>query len=314
MLKSRLSDKCKIHTSKRLIEYRVEPSQAITLVFADGSTASADVLVGADGVHSPTRATMYQAFAGHEKFIEPIWCGTYAYRATVDLPKFKSLYPEHQALTQPKIWCGKSKHIVSHPFGNIINLVCFYTVETGEGTPYDGPWVTDVAPEEVISSYNDWEPDLVQLLAQLEKPSRWAIHVVPPVPFSVSGRVALLGDAAHAMTPHQGVGGGQAIEDAHILGHLLGHPQASIDNIEEILLIYQQIRLPLAQKAAERSRSNGLVYEFSHPDFPLPDNPSLSELKVLGDVIGDSFKWLAKGGCDDDWKEAESLFLAKCQV
>jgi len=37
-------------------------------------------------------------------------------------------------------------------------------VETGEGTAYDGPWVTDVLPEEVINSYKGWEPDLLQLL------------------------------------------------------------------------------------------------------------------------------------------------------
>jgi salicylate hydroxylase len=94
-------------------------------------------------------------------------------------------------------------------------LVCFYTVETGEGTPYSGPWVTDVSPEEVRERYNGWEPDLITLLKvsflcppdtsvagvltsytkELENPNRWAIYVVPPLPLSVSGRVALLGDA-----------------------------------------------------------------------------------------------------------------------
>ncbi|KAF8816725.1 FAD/NAD(P)-binding domain-containing protein [Phlegmacium glaucopus] len=268
MLKAQLSDRCTTHTSKRLIEYQVEVTQSITLVFSDGSTASADVLIGADGVHSLTRAAMYKTLAssnpavGYDQFIDPIWSGTFAYRCRVDLARPKSLYPEHQAISHPKIWCGKNKHIVSHPFGNIINLVCFFTVETGAGTPYHGAWVTDVSPTEVIDCYKNWEPDLLQLLEHLEKPSRWAIHVVRPIPFSVLGRVALLGDAAHAMTPYQGVGGGQAIEDAHILGHLLSIKNAATDQIEDILRIYQEVRLLLAAKAAERSHTNGLFFFF----------------------------------------------------
>lgn len=42
--------------------------------------------------------------------------------------------------------------------------MCYHTVDTGEGTPYDGPWVKDVLPEEVIDTYEGWEPNLVLLL------------------------------------------------------------------------------------------------------------------------------------------------------
>ncbi|KIJ23967.1 hypothetical protein M422DRAFT_275365 [Sphaerobolus stellatus SS14] len=226
--------------------------------------AMADALVGADGVHSLTRATMHRELAaqhpseGYEKYIEPIWSGTHAYRCTVNLPKFKELYPAHQAFSHPKISYS----------------ACFYTVETGESTPYDGPWVTDVSPEEVISVYDGWEPDLVQLLECLEKPSRWTIHVVRPIPFYVSGLAVLLGDAAHAMTPHQGVGGSQAIEDAYILGRLLVRPRATLKNLPDVQKIYQKIRLPFAAKAAERSRTNGLIYEFIHLDLPVGPNAS----------------------------------------
>lgn len=110
MLQALLSDKCTIHTAKRLVDYSAESSEKpIKLVFDDGSTATADVLIGADGVHSMTRAKMYRLLqnanpeAGYEQFIEPIWSGTHAYRCTVDLPKFKAMYPDHQALVSPKI-------------------------------------------------------------------------------------------------------------------------------------------------------------------------------------------------------------------
>ncbi|KAF8883524.1 FAD/NAD(P)-binding domain-containing protein [Infundibulicybe gibba] len=316
LLQARLSNKSHIHTLKRLVKYEVEPSGSIELLFADGTRASCDVLIGADGVHSPTRASLYGALAigaapdtaDYQKYIEPIWSGTYAYRCSVQLDKFKELYPDHQALSKPKIWCGKDKHAVSHPIGGTIGLVCFSTVASGEGTPYEGPWVKDVPKQEVLDFYENWEPDLLQLLQHLENPSRWAIHVVHPLPFSVSGRVALLGDAAHAMLPHQGVGGGQAIEDAHILGRLLSHPSTNLGNIEQILQIYQSIRLPLGSRAAQRSKNNGLMYDFCHPDFPVHAS-SAEELKGLGEAIGKSFEWLAQGGCDDDWKQAESMLL-----
>ena len=112
MLQALLSDKCTIHTAKRLVGYSVESAEnLINLNFDDGSTAAADVLIGTDGVHSMTRATMYRSLqiahpeTGYEQFIEPIWSGTHAYRCTVDLPKFKALHPDHQALVSPKIVC-----------------------------------------------------------------------------------------------------------------------------------------------------------------------------------------------------------------
>lgn len=53
---------------------------------------------------------------------------------------------------------------MSHPYGNIINLVCFYNVADGEGKQFNGPWVMDVPADEVINCYNDWEPALKELL------------------------------------------------------------------------------------------------------------------------------------------------------
>ena len=103
-----------------------------------------------------------------------------------------------------------------------------------------------------------------------------------------------------------------SIQDAHILGHLLAHTKANIQNIDKILRIYQEIRLPLAAKAAERSRNNGQIYEFLHPDYPVQDDATAEDLKVLGKVIGSSFEWLAQSGCDEDRKRAEELFLHRC--
>jgi len=192
----------------------------------------------------------------------------------------------------------------------MISLICFYNEEGGFGKLFDGPWVADATVQEVVGCYTNWEPDLVHLVEMIQEPSRWAVHVVDPLPFYVSRHVALLGDAAHAMTTHQGIGGGQAIEDAHILGRLLAHEKTTLLNLTQILSIYEKIRLPLAQAAAERSWSNGLLYDFIHPNFEVKPNSTAEELKPLGDAVGAAFAWLGQGGCEDDWRDAKD-YLAQ---
>ncbi|KAL1727485.1 hypothetical protein EV714DRAFT_275530 [Schizophyllum commune] len=88
---------------------------------------------------------------------------------------------------------------------------------------------------------------------------RWAVHTTKPpgLPTFVHGRTALLGDAAHSKTPFQGSGAGQAVEDAWLLAHLLGDPAVTRDTIPEALRVYDAARRHVAQDVQERSRVNG---------------------------------------------------------
>ncbi|KAK1217832.1 hypothetical protein PQX77_019505 [Marasmius sp. AFHP31] len=369
LVQTKLTDMCKIHTLKHVISYNETPEGPIIIQFKDGSTATADILVGCDGVNSDTRVTMYRKLAktdpsrGYESFCKPKWrynsdfitfvnlrlttdivySGQLAYRAAVQKSKVSELYPNHQALDQVKIWCGKNKvgrvflfvvepisnllqHAVTHPFGQLIHVICYYNEEGGYGKAFTGPKVTDVSTAELVEHFQNWELDLINVLKVIigraldygalivlavcrqviEKPSRWAIHVIDQLPHSVTGHVALLGDAAHAMTPHQGVGGGQAIEDAHILGRLLAHDKTTVESLKEVLKIYDAIRLPLAQMAAEGSWIIGLLYDCIHPDHPVTGDTTAEELESLGVALQDALAWLGKGGCDQDWNEAEA--------
>ncbi|KDR76855.1 hypothetical protein GALMADRAFT_1328829 [Galerina marginata CBS 339.88] len=317
-----------IHTSKRLVNYQRDlVTGLITLNFADGSTATTDILIGADGVHSAVRASMFKELINsptttasdsndYKKYIDPIWSGMYAYRCTVPADKLKEHYPDHPALGPPKI-VSSASHFVSHQVhGNLINLVC-YSTAAEEGAIYGEAWVTDVGKEEVLKHYTNWEPSARQLLELLEKPSRWAIHIVPALPFEISTSVALIGDAAHAMAPHQGVGGGQAIEvswwissfDAYVLGRLLAHSQTTRENVQQALIAYQTIRQPISQAALENSRINGLLYEFKHPDYPVGQQATYADMKQLSTAIVKSFEWLAGGNCDDDLERAIGLLV-----
>jgi salicylate hydroxylase len=74
------------------------------LIFSDGSTATADILVGADGVHSATRESMFKSLGdGYEQYIPPVFSGTIAYRGVISKAKLAEVFPGHRALDHPKI-------------------------------------------------------------------------------------------------------------------------------------------------------------------------------------------------------------------
>jgi salicylate hydroxylase len=102
-----IPESCKIHTSKKLASYDVNPETGkITLHFSDGFTTVTDVLVGADGIHSATRKTMYQNLASSDSIrdddsrkrllecIDPVWTGMLVYRSLVPTVKLQKEYPD----------------------------------------------------------------------------------------------------------------------------------------------------------------------------------------------------------------------------
>lgn len=91
-------------------------------------------------------------------------------------------------------------------------------------------------------------------------PSQWAIFEHPPISTFCRSRVAILGDAAHASTPHQGAGAGQAIEDAHVLAELLGDPRVTTaQDVIAAFRAYDEIRRPRSQKVVTSSKENAYL-------------------------------------------------------
>ncbi|KAI0915573.1 hypothetical protein AcV5_003758 [Taiwanofungus camphoratus] len=326
VLRRNLPASCSIHTSKRLDKYTEVTDErgivtAIELHFTDGSIVETDVLIGADGIKSATRATLYDI--AHRKecsqeidkhscsrcaMATPKWSGTVAYRCLIPTEKLRQVNPEHQAFGFTLCYSGKGKHVVSYPVshGSFINFIGFSTLGK-EGAAYEGKWVQEMPKEDLVKHYVGWEREVQEMLQCVEESSRWAIHMVISLPFSVSDRVALLGDAMHAMETHLGAGAGQSIEDAYILGRLLAHPLTTLSRVSEVLRIYQSIRLPFAHTIQQRARETGRMCEFNGPGYYGGEecHDERERLAELGEALYRQWKWQWEEPFDEQWELAE---------
>ncbi|KAH9894088.1 FAD/NAD-P-binding domain-containing protein [Cubamyces lactineus] len=297
----------RIHLGKRFVSYTEpnDPTGQIELQFQDGSTAVCDVLVGADGVKSAVRGALYTHLAERAKArgeedkalllkscISASFTGSVIYRGLVRLDGNAGA---DEALQKSNL----VMHAIAYPVakGRILNVATVVMNPALAGTVYEGPWTSKVPKEVVIETYKGWEPAFEGALKVGW--SKWAIHAVKQLPTFVDGRVALLGDAAHAMTPHQGAGAGQGFEDAYVLGRLLGQPSVTRDNIAVPLKIYDEIRRPVAQAVAARSLKSGQLHSFIAPELDAispglsadGNEPTQEQLKHVAKMIDQLKDW-----------------------
>jgi salicylate hydroxylase len=220
--------------------------------FEDGARASADVVVGADGVHSAVRSHVAGARA-------PVFSGTVGYRGLVPVEDLPSL-PDPTPL---QFWAGPRRHLLHYSIegGAVINFLA--VVRQPEWTSPE--WVEPCAVEEAFAAFAGWHPAATEMVGAVDEISRWALHDHAPLERWRAGRVVLIGDAAHAMLPHQGQGANQTIEDAAVLARLLA--EAGRDGVDAALDRYEALRRPRTRRVQRWSR---LVADWMH----LPDGPA----------------------------------------
>lgn len=115
----------------------------------------------------------------------------------------------------------------------------------------------------MLEDYKHWTPRVRALMANLQSPDIWALFNHPPARtyYGTAPLICLVGDAAHATTPHQGAGAGMCIEDVYILSHLLSQCRTKPD-IEKAFCGYDSVRRPRSQKLVKTSYEAGRLWEF----------------------------------------------------
>ncbi|KAF8964494.1 salicylate hydroxylase, partial [Flammula alnicola] len=310
-LMSRLSGR--LHLSRRVISFE-ETDREVHLQFLDGTTATCDLLIGMDGIKSVIRRGFLQkqGFLKSPSF-DPVWSGTFAYRGLVPFEKLSAVFPGHRATTAPMMYAGKLKHLITYPLTHdkVINVVVLVTDPSKEGTIFDGEATTNCKQEEVLAIFSGWEDQVQALLSCIEQPTKWAIRSLQPLDRYASGRVILGGDAAHAMTPHQGAGAGQAIEDAYILANLLSHKLCTKALVPTISEIYNVIRCPEGNRVLNEARYAGQLTQLLGPGFEEvvegDTEVPLQKLRDLFDHFSQRWEWVWKESAEDDRRRAVEM-------
>lgn len=328
VLISHLPQSTRMFFKKRIRSYTQDLTGPVELLFEDGSRATCDLLIGADGLKSSVRAALLNERAHWAQAegrpseaaraldaIHPSWTGQVAYRALIPTAKLRACNANHSVLTTPMQYLGKNGFVIAYPIsqGRAINFVAFVMRHDLEGTKFNGPWMSATDVSAFASNFQTWEPEVLMLISCVDRPLQWAIHTVKPMKSFVSGRVALLGDAAHAMCPHQGSGAGQAIEDAYILATVLRHRGTHRGNIERALQVYDSVRRPLALHVQERSRLNGRYFTFADDiDWErLSESQLWEKLQQLGNRFTRNWEWAWTTSIDGSVQEALSMLESR---
>jgi len=242
-----------VHTGHRCTGFEQSDGEAV-ITFANGVRATADVVIAADGIHS----TLQQFVVAPSP---PLFSGSVACRGVV--PAASVAWPSGAM----RNWLGAGKHFLVFPLraGELINYVGF--VKTEEQTRES--WSAPGDPADLAREFARWDPMVEAIIAQVKTTFRWGLYDREPLANWTSGRLTLLGDAAHPMLPHTGQGANQAIEDAVALATVLS--RADRASAPRALLIYEQLRRERTAGVQRSSRVNGARYDASSGDLAARD-------------------------------------------
>lgn len=263
-----------IHFGKKMVAVHDGPDRA-TVEFADGSTDSADIVIGADGAKSLTREYV---LAG------PV---TRRYAGYVNFNGLVEVDDKIGPATEWTTYVGDSRRVSVMPVaGN--RFYFFFDVPMPQGVPFE----RGTAREVLAAEFADWAPGVQTLIAKLDPATTNRVEILDLDPFDtwVRGRVAVLGDAAHNTTPDIGQGGCSAMEDAIALQFAFrDHPDDPI----AALSAYESARTERAGELVLRARKRSDV---THGKDPAKTAAWYDELRgedgtniirgIVGNIVG----------------------------
>jgi salicylate hydroxylase len=223
----------------------VEDADGVRIEFSDGSHARADVLVGADGIHS-----VVQSLVGAKS--EPISEGIMAYRGLIPTARLAGIYD----VGSISMSVGPGQSFLTFPVsaGALLNVVAFVPTDLDVEESWSAPG--DVAA--LAAAYDGWDKQVRRVIEAMDHTFRWGIYDRAPLSTWSTDRITLLGDAAHAVTPHLGQGANQSVEDAITLAVLL--QDVTPAEVPARLRLYQDLRIERNRVVRDGARAAGALY------------------------------------------------------
>jgi salicylate hydroxylase len=263
-----------VHLAKRCTGVAQSDGQA-QVRFETGETVNAAYVIGADGIHSKVRESLF----GPDK---PEFTGVVAWRAVVPMPSL----PSHLSQMIGTNWLGPKGHVLHYPIrrGELMNYISL--VERDDWQVES--WTIAGTTGELANDYRGWHADVHAIIRHIETPYKWALMVRGPMPRWSKGRVTLLGDACHPILPFLGQGGVMAIEDGYVIAACLAK---HFSDPAKALARYEDIR---------KERSSAVV-RASHENRKSVFSPALADKDAIAVEIArewqqvrlrERFEWL----------------------
>lgn len=248
----------------------------VTVHLSGGDVDNADLLVGADGIHSVVQAHIVGPYV-------PRFTGCIAWRGVVPASKLTAHPPPPTACA----WVGRGKHAVTYYLrgGELVNLVG--VIERDDWR--EEGWSIEGKKEELRAEFEGWDPVIGDIIEQGDSFFRWALFDRPSLRRWVDGRVCVLGDAAHPMLPFVAQGAVMAMEDAWMLKSCLKGARSTV----EALKTYQARRHARATHVQALSRKNATTFHHRNPMKRLMTyGPMWLAGNILPEIVHQRMDWI----------------------
>jgi salicylate hydroxylase len=232
-------------TLRAAAERFTETRDSVTVKFANGATASGELLIGADGIKSAIRAQILGPTKAE-------FTGYVSWRAIVPSSRLPPDYMERVSTN----WMGPNAHVIVYYLrrGELLNFVGLVEDETWleESWTVKAPW------SRLKADFAPWHPKVQLLIDAMDKDNcyRWAMYNRPPVTGWSTEHATLLGDAAHPTLPFMAQGAAMAIEDGPIIARALEQESST----RAALDLYQRSRYERTARVQIGSNEMGKLF------------------------------------------------------
>jgi salicylate hydroxylase len=272
------------------------PKPIFTAVPREGTPypVTCDIILGADGIKSATRASMLKDLNITASVIDSQQA---AYRIMLNRSQMENDPELLELIDQEGVnrWIGERRHIIAYPVSNkqIYNLSTTQPDVNFAIAPSE-TYTTKGSKEAMLKVFGDFCPKVIRMLEMVPEGEvcEWKLRIHEPLPTWIHGSVALVGDACHPTLPHMAQGAAQAIEDAAVLGKVLAQlPDGSADSVNKALRVYEKIRKERAEMLVELAAASARGLHLGEGKAKEERDRQFAELRAKGGKASVPDKW-----------------------